>query len=160
MAESGFHWARMLSAKSNRRPKVASKEYVPSDLNTTPEQKKAPFRPDSGGIKDALRTLDEAIQGEGANLKDLVGEEYSHLRNAIFDAAPRVSKYFKGMGEQAAAGADDLADQAIKGSRRMVEEVDDRVRATPWPVIGAVAAVALGVGYWLGCRDPEDGGAR
>jgi ElaB/YqjD/DUF883 family membrane-anchored ribosome-binding protein len=102
------------------------------------------------GIKDALRTLDDAISKQGVNLRDMVSDDYSGLKGAIGDMAPGVAEAIRQGGTQAYQAVQDFAQTGLERSRDMAGAVDKQVRSNPWPVIGGVAVGSLVLGIVLG----------
>ncbi len=105
-------------------------------------------------IKDALGYLDRAISKDGANLSDLLTSEYSNLKNAIDEMAPKVKETVRQYGEQAAQAVQSYAEEGMERGREIANKVDAGVRANPWPVIGGVALGSIAVGYLLGRSRP------
>jgi ElaB/YqjD/DUF883 family membrane-anchored ribosome-binding protein len=101
-------------------------------------------------IADALRTLDEAIMSEGANLKDLVTKDYGHLQSALQDFAPQFAQTLRDKGGEYAKAAQEYAGPALERTRQVAGTVDTQVRKNPWPVIGGVAFGALALGFLFG----------
>ncbi|MCM2281141.1 MAG: hypothetical protein NDI61_04770 [Bdellovibrionaceae bacterium] len=109
-------------------------------------------------ISEALRMLDQALSRDGANLRELVSSEYSALRHAIEDMAPKMGQAFRQYGSQAAEVIQDYAGEGLERGKVVAGRVDSRVRANPWPVIGGVALGSLVVGYWLGRGGAQERG--
>ncbi len=111
----------------------------------------SPARPQK--ISDALKVLDEALAKDNVNLKDIVSNDYQHLREAFAGMAPQIKDKVKDYSAQAYQQVQDYAAPAIDRSREMFEQVDGQVRENPWPVIGGVAVGSLALGFLLGRRN-------
>jgi ElaB/YqjD/DUF883 family membrane-anchored ribosome-binding protein len=110
-------------------------------------------RPSS--IDEALRLLDNVINRDGANLRDLITTEYANLRRAINDFAPNMGDKVRDYGTQAVDQASVYAQQGMEQGRVIAAKVDTQVRANPWPVIGGVALASLAFGFMLGRSGEE-----
>ena len=105
-------------------------------------------RPSS--IKDALKLIDDVLNRDGANLRELITSEYSNLQRAINDFAPQLGDKVRDYGMQAADMASTYASKGVEQGRVIASRVDSQVRENPWPVIGGVALTSLAVGFLLG----------
>lgn len=105
-------------------------------------------RPSS--INEALRILDEALASNSANLKDLVTDQYQHLKSAIGDSSSNVGQTMRDAGTQMYRQFSDLTDQGLERGREIYSDLDVRVRANPWPVIGGIAVGTLALGFLIG----------
>lgn len=103
-----------------------------------------------GSVNEALRMLDQALSRDGANLKELVSTEYSSLRRAIDEMAPKMGEAFRQYGNQAADVIQNYSGQGLEYGKKVASQVDTRVRANPWPVIGGVALGSLAIGFFIG----------
>lgn len=107
-------------------------------------------------ISEALRLIDDVINRDGANLRELITSEYANLRRAINDFAPQMNDRVRDYSTQAADQASVYAQKGVEQSRILASKVDAQVRSNPWPIIGGVALVSLGVGYLLGCEQSSE----
>jgi ElaB/YqjD/DUF883 family membrane-anchored ribosome-binding protein len=94
-------------------------------------------RPSS--LNEALRILDEALSSPSANIKDIVTDQYQHLKSALGSSGTQAYEQFSSM-----------AEQGIARGRELYSDVDQRVRSNPWPVIGGIAVGTLALGFFLG----------
>jgi ElaB/YqjD/DUF883 family membrane-anchored ribosome-binding protein len=101
-------------------------------------------------IKDALRLIDDVINRDGANLRELLTSEYANLRRAINDIAPKMGDKVSDYGTQAVDQASVYAKQGMDQSRVIASKVDAQVRTNPWPIVGGAALAALAIGFFLG----------
>ncbi len=101
-------------------------------------------------IKDALRLIDDVINRDGANLRELITSEYTNLRRAINDFAPKMGDQVLDYGTQAVDQASVYAKQGVEQSRVIASRVDAQVRTNPWPIIGGAAFASLAIGFLLG----------
>jgi ElaB/YqjD/DUF883 family membrane-anchored ribosome-binding protein len=112
-------------------------------------------RPSS--IEEALRTLDEALGGAGANLKDLMAGDFENLKAALSGTAANAGGAVHGMTDGLRDSFGDIGEQAMERfsayaeeGRRIFSDVDVKVRSNPWPVIGGVAVGTFALGLLLG----------
>ncbi len=125
-------------------------------------------------IKDALRALDDALQGQTENLKEFVTEDYRNIQSAIGNMSSRstlagasgmagVSDRLKDFSSQAISQISgqfsgmssnlmnqETINEALARGREVYSEVDTRVRSNPWPVIGGIAVGTFALGFLLG----------
>ena len=90
-------------------------------------------------INEALRLLDEAARDKKHELRDLMGNQYHHLRDAVVEGEHNLIRI--------AARA---KDEGVEKAKQAAGDVDKHVRDHPWPYIGGVAVTALLVGYIMG----------
>ena len=94
-------------------------------------------RTSNAKISEALELLNEAAQEKRDELKDLMADKYTHIREAM------------GHTKQ-------MAQQAInQGKDKVVEiagDVDKRVHKDPWVYIAGAAAASLVLGYLMGSK--------
>lgn len=105
-------------------------------------------RPDS--INEALRILDEALGGAGANLKDLVTNDFKNLKSALSDNGSRISENFRGMSGETFDRVSEIASMGMERGRRIYSEVDVQMRSNPWPILGGVAVGTFALGFLMG----------
>ncbi len=121
-------------------------------------------------IDEALRVLDEALASPGADIKNMVTDEYQNLHTAISQKATGASDFVQSirgnLTEQfntITANLSDLSgdttqrlseitDQGIAMGREIYRDVDTQVRANPWPFIGGIAVGTFALGFLLGGR--------
>ena len=99
-------------------------------------------------ISEALELLNEAAKEKKDELKGLMANRYSHIREAMTSGVDH--------GKEVLKHAQDIAkDTIIKGSEKAKEiasDVDKRVHKDPWPYIAGAAAVSLLLGYFMGSK--------
>jgi ElaB/YqjD/DUF883 family membrane-anchored ribosome-binding protein len=112
-------------------------------------------RPSS--IEEALRTLDEALGGPGANLKDLMAGDFENLKAALGGTAANAGSAAHDVTDQLRESFGEIGGQAMERfssyaeeGRRIYSDVDVKVRSNPWPVIGGVALGTFALGFLLG----------
>ena len=86
-------------------------------------------------FQEALELLNEAAKEKKEEIQNLVGNRYSHIKEALQGAT-----------------ADRLADleDFKKTAQDVAQGVDKNVRSNPWTYIGGAALGALLLGYILG----------
>jgi len=101
-------------------------------------------------LTDALKVLEEAAKEKKEELKHLITDKYSVLKDAFFDAENSASERFdniKVKSVEAAANAKEIGEEKAK---EIANNVDESVHKNPWPYIGGVAVGSLLLGYILG----------
>ena len=97
-------------------------------------------------FEEALHLLNEAAKEKKEEIQNLLGDKYSHIKDAIQETASEKLKEFNRLKK--------TAQQAIEeGGEKFKEvatDIDEKVRENPWPYLGGVALGALLLGYILG----------
>lgn len=84
---------------------------------------------------EAFRVLDIALNAGADQFRDLTGMEYQEFRSNIEEVRKKSTR---------------AVDQGQEILTRVVSEIDVRVRANPWAVLGGVAFGAFAFGMILG----------
>lgn len=92
---------------------------------------------------EALQVVNEAMQVQGAGLKDLISADYANFRTAFSDLAPRVSREV-----QAKTGP--YVDTARAYTKPAVDAFDVQFKKNPYLILGGVALGAIILGYLFG----------
>src|SRR5450631_3582268 len=99
-------------------------------------------------ISEALELLNEAAKEKKDELKGLMANRYSHIREAMTSGVEH--------GKDVLKHAQDITKEAIvEGSQKAKEiagDVDKRVRKDPWVYIAGTAVASLLLGYFMGNR--------
>jgi len=105
-------------------------------------------RTSNAKISEALELLNEAAKEKRDELKDLMANRYSHIREAMTAGAEH--------GKEVLKHTKDLAQEAIvEGGKKVKEiagDVDKRVHKDPWVYIAGAAAASLLLGYIMGSK--------
>ena len=105
-------------------------------------------RASNAKISEALELLNEAAKEKKDELKGLLTNRYTHIREAMTAGVDH--------GKEVLKHTQDLAQEAIVQSKEKVMEiageVDKRVHKDPWPYIAGAAAVSLLFGFLLGSK--------
>jgi len=94
-------------------------------------------RTSNAKISEALELLNEAAQEKKDELKGLMSNKYSHIREAM------------------SAGIGQAQEALIQGKEKALEiagDVDQRVHKDPWVYIAGTAAASLLLGYLMGSK--------
>lgn len=92
-------------------------------------------------ISEALELLNEAAKEKREELKGLMKDKYTHIREAMAAGAG-----------QAKDMAQDFLVEGQEKIKEAVSEADRRVRKDPWPYIAGAAAASLLLGYLMGSK--------
>ncbi|MCR4336360.1 MAG: DUF883 domain-containing protein [Candidatus Omnitrophica bacterium] len=106
------------------------------------------YKTSSGKISEALELLNEAAKEKKDELKGLLTDKYSHIKQAMAAGTEQ--------GKQILEKAKHLTQDAIVGGEEKIKEVvseaDKRVHKDPWPYIVGAAAFSLLFGYLMGSK--------
>ena len=94
-------------------------------------------RASNAKISEALDLLNEAAREKKHELKDLMANKYSHIRDAM------------------SSGVEYTQEAIDQGKERVIAiagDVDKRVHKDPWSYIAGAAAVSLMMGYFMGSK--------
>jgi len=97
-------------------------------------------------LHEALKLLEEAAIEKRDDLKVVIGEKYSHLKDVVIETEGKMARQLaiaKAKAAEAAAHAKEVTAEKAK-------VVDEHVHANPWPYIGGAAVAGLLLGYILG----------
>lgn len=94
-------------------------------------------------IKEALQVLEAAAINDADDLKQIFSSEYKHLRKALIKHAPHAlfDKFI------------DAKDFSIDYPIEKAKAIDKSIRKNPWPYIGVVSLLAVGLGFILGKKE-------
>ena len=99
-------------------------------------------------INEALELLNEAAKEKKDELKGLMANRFSHIREAMTAGV--------GHGKEIIKHTQDLTQEAIDQGKEKVKEiagdVDQRVHKDPWVYIAGTAAATLLLGYFMGSK--------
>lgn len=101
-------------------------------------------------IADAFKLLEEAATQKKDELKSLMSDKYTHLRDMIVETEGNVVRSLSDAGKHAVKAAAHAKDVGVEKAREMAGDVDKHVHRNPWPYIGGTAAIGLLLGYILG----------
>lgn len=108
----------------------------------------------SENIAEALKLLEEAAKQKKDELKNVMSDKYSHLKNLIMENESTLVKSLSDAKKHAAEAAVHAKDVSVEKAREIVGDVDKKVHSNPWPYIGGTAVISLLLGYILG-RNPK-----
>jgi len=94
-------------------------------------------RTSNAKINEALELLNEAAKEKKDELKGLMSNKYSHIREAM------------------SAGVGHAQEALVQGKEKALEiagDVDNRVHKDPWVYIAGTAAASLLLGYLMGSK--------
>jgi len=105
-------------------------------------------------IAEALRLLEEAAIQKKDELRTVMSDKYSHLKNLIMENESSLVKSLSDAKKHAAEAAAHAKDVSVEKARELAGDVDKSVHRNPWPFIGGAAVISLLFGYILG-RNPK-----
>ena len=101
-------------------------------------------------ISEALKLLEEAAIQKKDELKNVMSDKYTHLRNVIVETESSLVKSLSDARKHAVEAATHAKDVGIENAREIASDVDKNVHRNPWPYIGGTAVVGLLLGFILG----------
>jgi len=105
-------------------------------------------RTSNAKISEALELLNEAAKEKKDELKRLMANRYSHIREAMTSGVDQ--------GKEVLKHAQDITQEAIvQGKEKIIEiagDVDKRVHKDPWVYIAGTAVASLLLGYLMGAK--------
>jgi len=111
----------------------------------TPEDQ---VRTSNTKINEALELLNEAAREKKDELKGLMSNKYSHIREVMTAGVDH--------GKEVLKHAQDITKETIIQSKEKVIEIatdiDKRVHKDPWVYIAGTAAASLLLGYFMGSK--------
>lgn len=105
-------------------------------------------------ISEALKLLEEAAQQKKDELKSVMSDKYTHLRQMFVEVEGNVAKTLGDTKTHALEVATHAQELGIEKAREASHEVNKSVHQNPWLFIGGTAVISLLFGYILG-RDPK-----
>lgn len=104
----------------------------------------------SANIAEALKLLEEAAKQKKDELKSVLSDKYTHLKNVIVETEKGLVKSLSNASTHAVETAAHAKEVGVEKARELAGDVDILVRRNPWPYIGGTAVVGLLLGYILG----------
>jgi ElaB/YqjD/DUF883 family membrane-anchored ribosome-binding protein len=105
-------------------------------------------RTSTAKISEALELLNEAAKEKKDELKDLMVNRYSHIRDAMATGVEHQKEVLK----HAQAIAQRAIVQGKEKAKDIATDVDKRVHKDPWVYIAGTAAASLLLGYLMGSK--------
>ena len=101
-------------------------------------------------ISEALKLLEDAAKQKKDELKSVMSDKYTHLRNVIVETEGSLVKSLSDAKDHAVEAAIHAKDVGVEKAREFARDADKHVHRNPWPYIAGTAAVGLLLGYILG----------
>ena len=101
-------------------------------------------------ISEALKLLEEAAKQKKDELKSVMSDKYTHLRNLIVETENSLGKSLSDAGKHVVKAATHSRDAGVEKAQEIADDVDKRVHSNPWPYIAGTAGAAVLLGYILG----------
>lgn len=105
-------------------------------------------------IAEALKLLEEAAKQKKDELRSVMTDKYTHLKNLIIENESSLVKSLSDAKKHAAEAALHAKEVSVEKAREIACDVDKSVHRNPWPFIGGTAVISLLFGYILG-RNPK-----
>lgn len=101
-------------------------------------------------ILEALKLLEEAATQKKDELKSVMSDKYTHLRNVIVETESSLVKSLSDARKHAVEAVAHAKDVGVEKASALARDVDKNVHQSPWPYIAGSAGVGLLLGYILG----------
>lgn len=103
----------------------------------------------SDSIAEALKLLEQAAKEKKGELKDLISDKYTHLRDVLVDAEGNLAKSMSDAGKHALEAATLAKDAGVEKALEIADDVDKNVHRNPWLYIAGTAGAGVLLGYIL-----------
>ncbi|MDA3926598.1 MAG: hypothetical protein PF904_18070 [Kiritimatiellae bacterium] len=104
----------------------------------------------SANIAEALKLLDEAAELKKDELKNLMSDKYTHLRETIIETENGFAQKLASAKDHAVEATTNATEAKVEKAREISSDVNKSVHQNPWPFIGGTAVISLLFGYILG----------
>ncbi|MEI8138984.1 MAG: hypothetical protein WCI03_03860 [bacterium] len=101
-------------------------------------------------IAEALKLLEEAAKQKKDELRTVMSDKYTNLRDMIIENESSLMKALINKKDHAIDAVSHAKDVSIEKAREMADDVNKSVHHNPWAYIAGTAAVGLALGYLLG----------
>lgn len=108
----------------------------------------------SANIAEALKLLEEAAELKNDELKNLMSDKYTHLREMLMESEKGLAQKLASVKDHTVAAASHAQEVGVEKAREISSDVNKSVHQNPWPFIGGTAVISLLLGYILG-RTPR-----
>lgn len=100
-------------------------------------------------ILEALKLLEAAATQKKDELKSVMSDKYTHLRDVIVETESSLVKSLSDARKYAVAAATHAKNIGAEKAGKVASDVDKNVHQSPWPYIAGSAGVGLLLGYIL-----------
>lgn len=104
----------------------------------------------SESIAEALKLLEEAAKQKKDELKSVLSNKYTHLRDVIVETEGSLMKSLASAKDHAVQAATNAKEASVDKACEISRDVDRSVHHNPWPYIAGSAVVGLLLGSILG----------
>ena len=101
-------------------------------------------------IEEALELLSEAARDKKEELKGMISDKYSDLKDALFDGKQSLESVISETRKRAREKYHHAKDASKETMQDFAERLDENVHYYPWSYISGVAFGALLLGFILG----------
>ncbi|OGV67942.1 MAG: hypothetical protein A2283_12270 [Lentisphaerae bacterium RIFOXYA12_FULL_48_11] len=101
-------------------------------------------------ISEALKLLEEAAVQKKDELKSVMSDKYSHLKNVIVETETNLAQTLSSAKKHAVEAALRAKEAGVEKAKEIALDVDESAHRNPWPYIAGTAVVGLLLGYILG----------
>lgn len=103
----------------------------------------------SAKISEALKLLEEAATQKRDDLKSVMADKYTHLKNVILESEGSLVQSLSDVRKQASEVVTHAKDVGVDKARELAHDMDQKVHTNPWPYLAGSATVGLLLGFLL-----------
>lgn len=101
-------------------------------------------------IEEALKLLDEAAEQKKDELKNVMSDKYTHLRDLFGETKGGFVKSLSDVKRHATETAAHAKETGVEKAKEIADTVDKSAHQNPWPYIAGSAVFGLLLGGLLG----------
>ena len=109
---------------------------------------KSSVKTNNNKITDAIELLNEAAKEKRTEIKELMTDRYSHIREAVLEGATQGQKIL----EKTQDAVQETIDETRETAKKTAKKVDKRIHEDPWPYLSGVAFASLILGWFMSSK--------
>ncbi len=101
-------------------------------------------------IAEALKLLEDAAKQKKDELKAVMSDKYTHLKDLILENESSLMKSLTQTKDRTIEAVTEASEASIEKAREFAHDANKHVHRNPWPYVAGTAAVGLLLGFVLG----------